>query len=81
MPDPSRLAPGAPAWPPCLQEERDRALAALWEIRMAAERATTDQPVWQLPNTIARLALGGMGRNRSEAQALAADRRRATAPR
>jgi hypothetical protein len=40
--------------------------------RMEAERSSVNDPVWQLPNTVIRLALGGMGRHKRLAQELAA---------
>lgn len=54
-----------------LERERDRLLAALWRIRMAAETASTTDPVWVLPNVIVHLAEGAMGRDRQRAQDLA----------
>lgn len=57
-----------------LVAERDRALAALWNIRMAAERSTVDEHPSVLPNRIIALALGGMGGLKDVAQRLAAER-------
>lgn len=50
----------------------ERLLAALWNIRMAAERAQADEPVWVLPNVIIHLALGALGPDKRAAQELAA---------
>jgi hypothetical protein len=59
-----------------LEAERDRLLAALWEIKMTAERSSVNDPVWALPNQIVHLAEGAMGKYRNKAQDLAAERRR-----
>lgn len=53
------------------ERERDKLLAALWEIKMAAERSSVKDPVWMLPNQIVHLAEGAMGRQRNRAQSLA----------
>lgn len=52
--------------------ERDRLLAALWRIKMTCQRASVNEPVWQLPNSVIHLAEGAMARNREKARALAA---------
>lgn len=52
--------------------EEKRLLAALWEIRMAAERATVGEPPWALPTRIIGLAEAAMGTRRRLAQELAA---------
>lgn len=48
-----------------------RALVALWEIRMEAERSTVDDDPNMLVSRIIRLAEGGMAGHRQEAQRLA----------
>jgi hypothetical protein len=55
-----------------LEDELNRALIALWRIRMEAERSSADEPVWQLPNRVIHLALAGMGKRKQLAQQLAA---------
>jgi hypothetical protein len=53
-------------------DDLERALAALWEIRMAAERSMVDDPPGELVSVVKHLAEGGMARHREEAQRLAA---------
>lgn len=55
-----------------LRGERDRALVALWRIRMAAERSSLNDPVWALPSEVISIALGGMGHLKHQAQEMAA---------
>lgn len=59
-----------------LRTENEELLAALWEIRMTAELASVDEPVWLLPNRIIFIAEAAMGADRQRAQELAAERRR-----
>lgn len=58
------------------EQERGRALATLWRIRMAAESWPSDAPAWQFANRIIVMAESGMAPNRREAQELAAKERR-----
>lgn len=50
------------------ESERDRALAALWRIRMAAESWGSDETPEQFVQRIIHLAEGGMAGLRHEAQ-------------
>jgi hypothetical protein len=54
-----------------LTAERDQALAALWRIRMEAERWRTDEPAGPFVNRLIFIALTGMGENKRLAQELA----------
>lgn len=58
-----------------MDSDRERALAALWEIRMAAERWSTDESPRSFCTTIIMLAEAGMAGVRREAQDLAAEQR------
>ena len=64
-----------------LRAERDRALVALWRIRMAAERSNMADPPGHFENTVVHLALGGMGQNKRLAQEMAAQTGRCTGDR
>jgi hypothetical protein len=55
-----------------LRGEVERHLIALWRIRMACQRSSVDDPPSELPNVVTHLAEGGMGKDRRNAQALAA---------
>lgn len=56
-----------------LTMDRARALSALWQIRMAAERWTEDTPPHVFANQLVHIALSGMGVHKGLAQSLLAD--------
>lgn len=59
-----------------LRAEHSRLLAALWDIRMAAERGSINDPPWALPNEIITMALMAIGPEKERAQEAAALKRK-----
>ena len=53
----------------------ERYESALWEIRMAAERSSRDDPPWALPNDMIVRSLCALGENKRRAQETSARRR------